>query len=39
MARLAVMGVGRIGGEVASLAAVLGLVDELVLNDQNADSS
>ncbi|MGB7993860.1 malate dehydrogenase [Methanoregula sp.] len=37
MARLAVMGVGRIGGEVASLAAVLGLVDELVLYDQNAN--
>ncbi len=36
MARLAVMGVGRIGGEVASLAAVLGLVDELVLYDESA---
>jgi malate dehydrogenase len=36
MAKLAVMGVGRIGGEVASLATVLGLVDELVLFDQSA---
>jgi len=35
MTRLAVMGVGRIGGEVASLAAVLGLADELVLYDLN----
>jgi malate dehydrogenase len=35
MAKLAVIGVGRIGGEVASLAAILGLVDELVLYDQN----
>jgi malate dehydrogenase len=34
MVRLAVMGVGRIGGEVASLTAVLGLTDELVLYDQ-----
>lgn len=33
MARLAVMGVGRIGGEVAYLAASLGIVDELVLYD------
>ena len=33
MTRLAVMGVGRIGGEVAFLAASLGLVDELVLYD------
>ena len=29
------LGVGRIGGEVASLAAVLGLADELVLYDLN----
>ncbi|HVP97330.1 malate dehydrogenase [Methanoregula sp.] len=35
MTKLAVMGVGRIGGEVASLAAVLGLADELVLYDLN----
>ncbi len=34
MVRLAVMGVGRIGGEVAFLAAAQGLVDELVLYDQ-----
>jgi malate dehydrogenase len=33
MVRLAVMGVGRVGGEVAYLAAVLGLADELVLYD------
>jgi malate dehydrogenase len=33
MARLAVVGVGRIGGEVAYLAASLGIVDELVLFD------
>jgi malate dehydrogenase len=33
MARLAVVGVGRIGGEVAYLAASLGIVDELVLYD------
>jgi malate dehydrogenase len=33
MARLAVVGVGRIGGEVAYLAASQGLVDELVLCD------
>ena len=31
MARLAVIGVGRIGGEVAYLSASLGIVDELVL--------
>ncbi len=31
MVRLAVVGVGRIGGEVAFLATALGLVDELVL--------
>jgi malate dehydrogenase len=36
MTRLAVIGVGRIGGEVASLAAVLGLADELILHDQSA---
>jgi malate dehydrogenase len=33
MARLAVVGVGRIGGEVAYMAASLGIVDELVLYD------
>ena len=33
MARLAVVGVGRIGGEVAYLAASLRIVDELVLYD------
>jgi malate dehydrogenase len=33
MARLAVVGVGRIGGEVAYLAASLGIIDELVLYD------
>jgi len=33
MTRLCVMGAGRIGGEVAFLAAATGLVDELVLND------
>lgn len=33
MARLAIMGTGRIGGEVAYLAAVLGIADELVLLD------
>jgi len=36
MSRLAVVGVGRIGGEVAYLAASLGIVDELVLYDHNA---
>jgi malate dehydrogenase len=35
MSRLAVLGVGRIGGEVAYLAAALGLVDELTLYDQS----
>jgi len=35
MTRLAVIGVGKIGGEVAALAAILGLVDELVLYDEN----
>lgn len=33
MARLAIVGVGRIGGEVAYMAASLGIVDELVLYD------
>ncbi|MHB8162821.1 MAG: lactate/malate family dehydrogenase, partial [Methanoregula sp.] len=33
MARLAVMGVGRIGGEVAYLASSMGITDELVLYD------
>jgi malate dehydrogenase len=33
MVRLAVMGVGRIGGEVAYLASLLGIADELVLYD------
>ncbi len=33
MTSLAVMGVGRVGGEVAYLAAVLGLVDEIVMYD------
>ncbi|MFA5331148.1 MAG: lactate dehydrogenase [Methanoregula sp.] len=37
MVRCAVLGVGRIGGEVAYLSAVRGLVDELVLYDQSAD--
>jgi len=37
MVRLAVIGVGRIWGEVAYLAASLGLVDELVLYDTAAD--
>jgi malate dehydrogenase len=37
MARLAIVGVGRIGGEVAYLAASLGIVDELVLHDHNPD--
>ncbi len=37
MARLAVIGVGRIGGEVAYLAASLGIVDELVLYDNAPD--
>jgi malate dehydrogenase len=34
MARLAVIGVGRIGGEVAYLASAMGLADELVLYDR-----
>jgi malate dehydrogenase len=33
MVRLAVMGVGRVGGEVAYLASSLGIADELVLYD------
>jgi malate dehydrogenase len=33
MVRLGVMGVGRVGGEVAYLAASLGIVDDLVLYD------
>jgi len=33
MTRLAVLGVGRIGGEIAFLSSVLGLADELVLFD------
>jgi malate dehydrogenase len=33
MARLAVVGVGRIGGEVAYLASAMGIADELVLYD------
>lgn len=33
MASLAVVGVGRIGGEVAYLASALGIIDELVLYD------
>jgi malate dehydrogenase len=33
MASCAIVGVGRIGGEVAYLAATLGIVDELVLHD------
>jgi malate dehydrogenase len=37
MVRLAVMGVGRVGGEVAYLAASLGIVDELVLYDSDTD--
>jgi malate dehydrogenase len=36
MTRLAVIGVGRIGGEVAYLAAALGLADELVLYDRTS---
>jgi len=37
MARLAVVGVGRIGGEVAYLAASQGIADELVLYDSAPD--
>ncbi len=36
MVRLAVMGVGRVGGEVAYLTAALGIADELVLYDSAA---
>ncbi|MDD1719502.1 MAG: lactate dehydrogenase [Methanoregulaceae archaeon] len=35
MVRLAVLGAGRIGGEVAYLSSVLSLVDELVIYDAN----
>ena len=37
MARLAVVGVGRIGGEVAYLTSVLGIADEVVLYDIDPD--
>lgn len=37
MVRLAVVGVGRIGGEVAYLASALGIVDELTLYDSAQD--
>ncbi len=37
MARLAVLGTGRVGGEVAYLAATLGIADELVLHDTARD--
>jgi malate dehydrogenase len=37
MARLAIIGVGRIGGEIACLAASLGIADELVLYDSAPD--
>jgi malate dehydrogenase len=37
MARLAVVGVGRIGGEVAYLAATQGIAEELVLHDSAPD--
>lgn len=37
MVRLAVMGVGRVGGEVAYLSASLGIVDRLVLYDSAAE--
>ncbi|MCQ8893047.1 MAG: lactate dehydrogenase [Methanolinea sp.] len=33
MARISVLGTGRVGGEVAYLAAVLGIADELVMYD------
>ena len=33
MTRLAVMGVGRVGGETAFLAAAMGLADEIILHD------
>jgi malate dehydrogenase len=37
MARLAIIGVGRIGGEVAYLASALGIADNLVLYDSAQD--
>jgi len=37
MARLAVIGVGRIGGEVAYLTSAMGIADELVLYDSAPD--
>jgi malate dehydrogenase len=37
MARLAIIGVGRIGGEVAYLASALGIADNLVLHDSARD--
>jgi malate dehydrogenase len=37
MARLAIVGVGRIGGEVAYLAASMGIIDELILYDVAPD--
>ncbi len=37
MARLAIIGVGRIGGEVANLASALGIADDLVLYDSAQD--
>lgn len=37
MARLAIIGVGRIGGEVAYLASAMGIADELVLHDSAQD--
>ena len=37
MARLAIIGVGRIGGEVAYLSSALGIADELVLYDSAPD--
>jgi malate dehydrogenase len=37
MARLAVIGVGRIGGEVAYLSSAMGIADELVLYDSAPD--
>jgi malate dehydrogenase len=37
MARLAIIGVGRIGGEVAYLASSQGIADELVLHDSAQD--
>ena len=37
MARLAIIGVGRLGGEVAYLASAQGIADELVLHDSAQD--